>query len=243
MPDLGEQALSKLAEVGLASQLDAVESLDINIQTDPGKFISGAVDAVSVEGKGMVMQKDLRVESIQLETNRIAINPLSAAFGKIELTQSTDAETQITLTEEDIQRALNSDFVRQKLQNLQVRVADEVVTVDTQQMTFGLPGDRKVLLSTNVSFGQAGESKQVSFTAVPHVSQEGQAIALSNVEYAEGQNLSPEITDAMLEQANALLALRSFEFDKMSFRLKSLDIQQGKLMLQAIARIEQFPGA
>ena len=87
MADLGEQAISKIAEVGLASQLDEVENLDVTVKTDPGKILSGSVDSVAVNGKGMVMQKDLRVEEMQLQTDRIAINPLSAAFGKIELTQ------------------------------------------------------------------------------------------------------------------------------------------------------------
>lgn len=243
MPDLGEQAISKLAEVGLASQLDTVENLDVAIKTDPGKLVSGAVDAVSVQGKGMVMQKDLRVEAMQLNTNRIAINPLSAAFGKIELTQPTDAETHITLTEDDIMRAFNSDFIREKMQNLQVPIDGNLVTVDTQQMEFRLPGDNKVLLSTNVILAQANETKRVAFTAVPRLSQDGQSIALENLEYVEGQHLSLELTEAMLEQARTLLDLRNFELGKMSFRLKALEVQKGKLMLQAIARIEQFPGA
>lgn len=60
--DLGEQALSKLTEIGIASQLDEVEAIEVDVKTDPIKVIQGKVDAVSVEGKGMVMQKDLRVE-------------------------------------------------------------------------------------------------------------------------------------------------------------------------------------
>lgn len=243
MPDLGEQAISKLAEVGLTSQLDTVENLAVAIKTDPGKLVSGSVDAVSVQGTGLVMQKDLRVEAMQLNTNRIAINPLSVAFGKLELTQPTAAETQITLTEDDIMRAFNSDFIREKMQNLQVPIDGNLVTVDTQQMEFRLPGDHKVRLSTNVILEQAGETKRVSFTAVPRLSQDGQSIDLEDVEYIEGQKLSPELTEAMLEQAKTLLDLRNFELGKMSFRLKALEVQKGKLMLQAIAHIEQFPGA
>ncbi len=242
MPDLGEQAISKIAEVGLSSQLDAVETLDVAITTDPGKFVSGTVDAVSVHGEGMVMKKDLRVEEMKLETTRIAINPLSAAFGKIELTHPTDAETHIVLTEADINRAFNSDFVRSKMQNLQVMVDGKPVTVDTKKMGFGLPGDGKVLLSTSVVLEES-ETKQVSFTAVPRINQDGQSVVLENVEYENGQALSPELTDAMLQQANELLDLRNFELGKMSLHLKTLDAQAGKLILKAIAHIEEFPSS
>ena len=84
---LGEQALNKAAEIGLSSQLDEVEELHVDIKTDPLKAIQGQVDSVTIEGEGMVMQKDLRVEEMDMQVNNVAINPLTAAFGKIELTK------------------------------------------------------------------------------------------------------------------------------------------------------------
>lgn len=240
MPDLGDQAISKVAEVGLSSQLDEVENLDVSVETDPLKLMTGAVDSVSVKGEGLVMQKDLRVEEMHLKTSSIAINPLSVAFGKIELTHPTDAETHVVLTEGDINRAFNSDFVRDKMQNLQIHVNGELVTVDTQDLEFRLPGSGKVGLSTSVAL-PSGETKRVSFIAVPQVSANGQAIALENVEYVEGQELSSELTDALLKQASDLLDLSNFELQGMSLRLRSLDAQAGKLVLQAEARINQFP--
>ncbi|PSB26229.1 DUF2993 domain-containing protein [Stenomitos frigidus ULC18] len=191
----------------------------------------------------MVMKQDLRVETMQLQTSSIAINPLSAAFGKIELTQPADAETQVVLTETDINRAFNSKFIRDKMQNLKVHVNGEAVTVDTQQMAFRLPGDHKVLLSTDVILEQVGETKRVAFTAVPQVSPDGQSITLEDLEYVEGKELSPALTDALLNQAKELLDLRNFKLGEMSIQLKSLEAQESKLVLRAIARIEQFPAA
>ena len=86
--DLGEQALSKAAEVALSTQLDEVENLDVDIRTDPLKLVQGQLDSVKIEGEGLVMQKDLRAEELHIQTGNIGINPLSAAFGKIELTLS-----------------------------------------------------------------------------------------------------------------------------------------------------------
>ena len=240
MADLGEQAISKVAEVGLASQLDEVENLDVNVQTDPLKVVSGAVDSVKVEGEGLVMKKDLRVEEMTLETGSIAVNPLSMAFGKIELQHPTDAETHVVLTEADINRAFNSEFIRDKMQNLDVHVDGQLVTVDTQKVEFGLPANNQVSLATDVKL-PSGETKRVSFTAVPRVSANGQSISLEDVTYADGKELSPELTEALLKQASALLDLNNFELQGMTLRLKKLDVQAGKLILQAQAHIEQFP--
>ncbi|MBD0364394.1 MAG: LmeA family phospholipid-binding protein, partial [Coleofasciculus sp. C3-bin4] len=66
--DIGEQALSKAAEVALSSQLDEAESLEVDIRTDPLKLIQGELDSVKIQGEGLVMQKDLRAQELQVRT-------------------------------------------------------------------------------------------------------------------------------------------------------------------------------
>ena len=52
-PDIGEQAVSKAAEVGLESQLDQAEDLDVDIRSNPLDIVQGDVDSVSVKGEGL----------------------------------------------------------------------------------------------------------------------------------------------------------------------------------------------
>lgn len=241
MPDLGEQAVSKVAELGIKSQLDEVEALEVEIATDPLKMMSGAVDSVAIEGEGLVMKQDLRIDKMQLNTGSVAINPLSVAFGKIELAHPTEAEAIVTLTEADINRAFNSEFIREKMQNLQVHVNGESATVDMQQIEFGLPGAGKVSLATDVILQGKQERKRVAFTAVPTISPSGQQVNLENVEYIDHQEVSPELTEALLNQSKELLDLRNFELEGMSLQLKRLDAQAGKLILESEATVHQFP--
>lgn len=239
--DLGEQALSKTVEMALSTQLDEVENLDIDIRTDPLKLVQGQLDSVKIEGEGLVMQKDLRAQKLQVNTGSIAINPLSVAFGKIELTRPTQAEAYVVLTEPDIERAFNSEYIHDKLQNLEVNVDGQPMKIDTRQVQLRLPGENKIALSAEIVLKETGETKQVSFTAVPRMSAGGQSISLEDVQYAQGEEVSPELTSALLKSASELLDLRNFELEGMSFRLKGLDAQKGKLTLQANATVEQFP--
>ncbi|MDP8964844.1 MAG: DUF2993 domain-containing protein [Cyanobacteriota bacterium] len=239
--DLGEQALSKAAEVALSTQLDEVENLDVDIRTDPFKLVQGQLDSVKIQGEGLVMQKDLRAEELHIQTGNIGINPLSAAFGKIELTRPTEADAHVVLTEQDIQRAFNSEFMHDKLQNLDVNVDGKPMKIDTRQVEFRLPGEGKVALSAEILLKETGETKQVSFTAMPRTSAGGDRISLEDVQYAEAKEVSPELTAALLNSAGELLDLRNFELEGMSLRLKGLDVQTGKLTLQAQAHVEKFP--
>lgn len=238
---LGEQALNKAVEIGLSSQLDEVENLNIQVKTDPFKILGGEVDSVNIEGKGLVMQKDLRTEEMYVQTGKIAINPLSAAFGKIELTHPTQADAHVVLKEEDLNRALNSDFVREKLQNLEVQVDGKPTTLDTRKVEFHLPGDSKVALRAEIVMRETKETKQVAFSAVPRKSPDGYSVSLEDVQYSEGKDLSSDLTDTLLEKTSELLDLRNFELEGMSLRLKALDVQPGKMTLQAQAQVEQFP--
>ncbi|MEO0377347.1 MAG: DUF2993 domain-containing protein, partial [Cyanobacteria bacterium P01_A01_bin.17] len=106
--NIESQALSTAAEAGFESQLDAVENLDVDIEANAGDLVQGELESVTVEGEGLVMQEDLRAETLVVETDAIAINPLKAAFGDIELKQPTNATAEVTLTESDIERAFNS---------------------------------------------------------------------------------------------------------------------------------------
>lgn len=240
-PDIGEQALSKAVEVGLSTQLDEVESLDIDIRTDPVKLIQGELESVKIEGEGLVMQKDLRAQELEVRTGDIAINPLSVAFGKIELTRPTNADAHVVLTESDVERAFNSEFIRNKLQNLDVNLNGKRVTINTRQVHFRLPGEGKIALQAEVFIPETKETKQVAFTTVPRMSPSGNKLMLEDVQYVEGQEISSELTAALLERAGELLDLRNFELEGISLCLKGIDVQKGKLTLQAQARVDKFP--
>jgi len=88
---LGEQAIDKVAEIAIASKLDESETLSVTVDTDPGQLAQGSVEAVAVEGKGLVMQQDLRVEDLQIHIKDIAVNPLKTTSTAL-LLPNTSAE-------------------------------------------------------------------------------------------------------------------------------------------------------
>ncbi|OUL17369.1 DUF2993 domain-containing protein [Nostoc sp. 106C] len=242
-PGLGEQALNKAAEVGLSSQLDEVENLDVDIKTDPLKLVQGQIDTVSIEGEGLVMQKDLRVEEMDMQIQSVAINPLSVAFGKIELTKPTVGSARVVLTEADINRAFNSDYVRSQLQNQKIQVNGQTTTINPQNVDFHLPGEGKVAVNANILLVETGETHQVAFEAVPRASANGKTVSLENVEYGKGEEISPEITKALVDQTSELLNLSNFDLEGMALQVNSLKVEPGKLILQAQAHVEQIPSA
>jgi hypothetical protein len=240
---LGEQALNKAAEAGLSSQLDEVENLDVSIKANPIELVQGKVEAVTVQGEGLVMQQDLRVETLTMEMASVAINPINAAFGKLELTRPTEASAQVVLTEADINRAFNSDYVKSQLQGQQIHVDGQPVNVDLESIDFRIPSVGKISLSALLKVAETAETQQVAFSAVPKVSSNGQSVVLEEVEYGDRAEISPELTEALVNQASNILNLENFDLPGMSLQVNQLLVEPGKLTMQTDVSVEQIPTA
>ncbi|WP_430794691.1 LmeA family phospholipid-binding protein [Trichormus azollae] len=124
------------------------------------------------------MQKDLRMTELEMQITSVAINPLGVASGLIELTKPRTGKAEVLLTEADINRAFNSEYVRDKLKNYQISVNGQETAITPQYIDFHLPGERKVVLNASILLRGTGETKQVGFSAVLYISANGKNISL-----------------------------------------------------------------
>ena len=237
--DLGEQAISKAAEIGIENQLDDVEELDVDIRANPLELAGGEVESVTIDAKGMVMQKDLRAERLILQTDEIALDGLKAALGNIELEHSTNAEAKIVLLEEDIQRAFNSEYIENKLKNQRIKIDGETKTVNAEKVRFTLPGEDKINLSADLTIVESNTKREIALSAKPQLEANGNKITIADVEYhnLEDADFAKALLDSMVE----VLDLRNFELDEMSLRLTKLDVCEGKIIMAAAAEVHKFP--
>lgn len=241
--DVGEKALNKVAEVALSTQLDESERLDVQLNTDPGQLAQGKVEALVIDGRGLVMQKDLRLQEMKIEMSSIAVNPMKALAGNLELSEPTEGTAHVILTEADLNRAFNSKTLSTQMENLNIHVDGEPVTIDTQRVDCNLRADGKVGIDAQILMRQTDETQQVSFTTTPRVTPRGRGVSLEDVHYTEGKELSPELTSALVEKARGILNLNNFEMEGISLRIQQLEVNSDKLTLQAVADITHLPSA
>ncbi|MEL6321997.1 MAG: DUF2993 domain-containing protein [Cyanobacteria bacterium J06626_14] len=240
---MGDQAISKMAEVGLKTQLDEFDELKVVVQTSPQALVGGEIDSVTIDGRGLAMRKDeLRTEKLHIETGAIAINPWKAAFGNIELKQTVEAKADVTLTEQDINCAFNSDYLQSKFQDLSVQIEGYTATLKPGHIEFRLPGGGKVRLQADVELVEVNQACHVSFTAVPTVSPDGQRIVLKQIEYEAGAAASEELTAILIDSASEMLDMRNFELEGMRLKIRDLAVVIGRLEIKTDVQVEEFPG-
>jgi hypothetical protein len=244
-PRLEEQALDNLAEIAVSSQLDAAEKIDVDIRSNLLDMVQGEADSVSIEGQGLMMQKDIRVQEMELHTDRVAINPLSALFGQIELNHSVDATARLVLTEQDINRTLNSDYMRSKMPKIELNVEGKTAVIEPQHLELHLPGSGKMVFRANtVLHDEIGKTKQIGFTATILVKTSEQSLLMEAFNCTPpGQGISLELAIALIQKLKELLNLPYFELEGMALRVKDVDVQKGNLTLHADAHVTQIPSS
>lgn len=234
-PGLGEQAINKIAEMALASQLDEAEKLQVEVKIEPSHLAKGEVDSLTIEGEGLVTQKDLRMDELEMQIPQIAVNPLNALFGKIQLTKPTEGTARVVLTDADISRALNSENVSTN--------SRKPLYTGIQQVECSLHAEGKLTLNTEIVLSETGEKRLVSLTTTPRINSSGTGVVLQDVQSANGTELLPEITTALLDRVSEILNLRSFGLEGISLSVHQLDFEAGKLTMFATAVVTKFPSA
>ena len=240
-PDIGEQAISKAAEIGLKSQLDEVEDIHVDINADPLDLMQGKMQSVSIKGQGLIMKQELRAEKIHIETVNIDINPIKAALGHIELNSQSDARVLVVLKEEDIQRAFNCEYVLNKLSKLNITYKGKVTTVKVEKVKFQIPEMGKVSLDAVIRLIEENNREHVGFTAIPKVNSSGNSVILNSVQYDREAEYNQEVAQAIVKRAEEILDLRNFELKSMSMQVRRLDVRVGKLSIEADAVVKDFP--
>ena len=239
--DIGEKAISEAAETGLRAQLDAVDSLNVEIRTDPAKLTQGKLDSVIIEGEGMVVQNDLRTDKMTLTTGPVDIAMTKIPFGKIELDEPAQAEARVVLKPEDLQAAFNSDFIQKKLRGQKIELpSGDKVTTDANDIVFTIPSPGRVAVAADVMIIEKAENHHVAFSAQPKLIEDGNKVTLEDIQYEEDANDMPELTQSLVSGTEDLLDLRNFELENMDLRFKKIDIQPDKIDIEARANIQSF---
>jgi hypothetical protein len=240
--DLTEEALNRLMEMGISSRFDEVDALEADVHSDPVKLLQGELESANVKGKGLVIKKDLRTADLSVKSDGIAIDPFKAAVGEIELTRPTNATIAVFLTEEDIERALNSDYIAEKLQKLKFSANGQLTRLRPKQVMVRLPGAGKVELAADVMLTETGDTERIAFSSLPKLFSDGHHIQFEQVN-VDAENASQALTESLVKTLNQLLDLRNFTLSGMELQLQDMDIQAGEMRVVTAARLNEFPSS
>lgn len=111
--------VDQVVETAIQDQLEAAEALDVRIDNTPNyQYLQGRADRIRIAGRGLYPIENFRIAVFEVETDAVALDPNSLRQGRPELEHPLQAMFRLVLTEADLNRALRSDQVANRLDDL-----------------------------------------------------------------------------------------------------------------------------
>lgn len=237
-----EQAVSQVVELGLTSQLESVEEIKVDVHTNWLEAILGRANSISIAGKGLVMQEEIRVQEMQMRLDDVAINPLSALLGQVQLDQPTDTTLRMVFTEADLNHAMNTDFASDRLPPIHVNVDGEMVAVQLHQpMSLQLLAGGRMKFTGQMRLEQGPEVQNIEFSGTLHPRSDRRPLLLEEFSCGRGQGLTLPFTIALMKTIQDWLNQPYWEVEGTAVQVKKLEIEGDRLIVEMTARVRQIP--
>jgi LmeA-like phospholipid-binding len=239
--NLEETLVSKAIETTVGVMFDNVDEIDIDIQTDLFKLFQGQVDGVGVEGQGLEVQ-GVRIQELEVHTDTVSVNPLNAVFGKVEFDKPVNANARLVFTEDDLNRAMSSNFVRSKIKDgFDLNLNGEVVNLKPELIRIYLPEPGKIKCVGKILLQQAGATRPLTFQSIFCPRTETSPIILESFVCAENEGVSLDFAVGLMQKIDEWTHLPYLQIDKTAFRVKTMEVEKGKLTLSVQVHLQKLP--
>jgi hypothetical protein len=239
-------AVDQLAEDALRDQVARAEELHVRIDNVPTyQILNGRVEHVRIAGRGVFPRQfpDLRIDSIDLETDVVDVDFNSLRRGALKLDEPAQAALNLGLQADDLNHFLQSPLVQGWLNDLR----------------FTLPGpggererNRYGLVAPSLEFLD-GDRFRVVVDLQDRVAQEVIPITIElGLEFVNGHQLKlidpaitiageaapPQLITSLVAGAEDQLTLRTLEASGITARVLAFEIRQNRLDVAIFARVE-----
>ena len=234
----------KVVESNLRSRFNKVEQLQVRVDNAPSyQLVQGKVERVRIAGRGLWLTPEIRIGTLELETDPVNLDlqrlrQRSQGSPRASLRQPLQTGVRLVLTEDDINKALQSPAVAARLR----LVGSRLLGGSPERYEFLNP--RVDLLGNNrLRFQVEVQEKEAQPLAIMVESGLGITAghSLQLIEPAvsvNGRALSPQLVAAFTRRLSDRFDLRTLEEAGITARILQLTATQGELEIAAFVRVD-----
>ena len=226
-----EQAVNKFIEFVLSRLVDA-ERLQVRIKCNLKQLRRGELDGLSIQMSNLLLCPNLRVAEFQLDIGAAAVNMQNIIRRKIELIHPSEGKLRLAIDQAQLTDYLNTELANSLKDNQQ--------EIQFNKLNCELKTDGAIAF--HFTWVSAGKIQSGSYITLPQIESNGKAISLIK-QNSVGEEPPMELVNLAIEQANNILSLNDIAQRGTTFNIQQIDIDAGKITIQANANIEQFPSA
>ena len=249
----GGWVIDQIAENALGSNVESVETLEVRVDNRPNyQLINGKLDKLRIATRGIQLQQDLRIDLLELETDPISLDLQALGDSSLEelqnsLQQPLQAAARIVITEADLTRALASETLVQKLQEIlnnlvAKRAGNSTRTYEISAPQIDLLPDNRLKLELKLRRSRKNQQPDRELALSLELGIKvlaGQQIKLVNLQgTVNGRQMSARLLDGFAQGISDRLQLTSLENLGILARLLQLEITEDKIELVVFTKIE-----
>lgn len=233
LEQIGENTINKIAEMALARQIKYAEKVSVKVKTDPEKLAKGFLESMTISGEGLRLNSSLRVQEMKLKINEIAVHPLKALMGNIQLLQPSLGTILVILNEKDLVQFLRDQKWSETLEH------ELLSYLSIQQVSGQISEQGQISVTTQLKVKSTGKIQEVLLKAIPTIDLSSE-IVLKEIQQIDDQ-LSALVNQIILKELRQVLNFNSLYIDGLDYKMQQLTFQPGQLILQGIATMSRFP--
>lgn len=234
--------VEKVATNTMRSQFAQIETLQVRVDNPPSQqLLQGKVQRIRIAGRGLLLkQPTIRLMVLELETDAIDLDIPSLRQGKPKLEQPLQAGMRLVFNSEDINQALKSKAVVDKLQNLGLNILQ---TPSSQQQRYNAVNPRVEFLPNRLRLQLELTEANAPPLAIKvelglNIIAGTQVQLVDPVVYVNQEAVPEQIIDAIASNINKQLNLANLEPYGINARILNLAVSPQKLEIAAFVRLD-----
>ncbi|HHP7244934.1 MAG TPA: DUF2993 domain-containing protein [Elainellaceae cyanobacterium] len=231
-----------LTEAAIRDRLDSAEELTVRIDNAPSYYLlRGNVDRVRIAAQGVFPVADIRIDTVEIETDAIDVDVDQLRDGNIVLERPLSAGIRVVMQKDDINRALRSPRLTDTLQDLNLdptRNSDssaqqsDLVSAEVEFLD-----PRRIQLDAIFQDQETGDRISIVIESGIAFDRGSQLQIIDPVVTADGEAVPSELIQPLAEGISQFVNLRNLELLGITARLLRLEIEDDAIEVVALIHI------
>jgi hypothetical protein len=245
--------IDSVAENAIRDQLEDVEQLEVRVDNAPSyQILQGKVQRVRIAGRGLFPAEGLRIDTVEVETDAIALNPDRLQEGRAALEQPLRAGIRLVLKQADLNQAFQSPEIAEQLRDLSLNLVSGSGAEQLQRYDFidpqiefidnSSPGETapgRIRIQVILREQETQEDLQIVAELGLETISARQLQIVDPIISANGEPVPQQLIQPLIDGINQQLNLNNLETFGITARLLQFEVTPEALNLAAFVQVHQ----
>ncbi|MGJ3252908.1 MAG: LmeA family phospholipid-binding protein [Elainellaceae cyanobacterium] len=230
-----------LTEATIRDRLDSAEELTVRIDNAPSyHLLQGNVDRVRIAAQGVFPVADIRIDTVEIETDAIDVDIEQLQDGNIVLDRPLSAGIRVVIRKDDINRALRSPRLTDTLQDLNLDLTGTSSSTQQSDLVSAeveFLDPRRIQLDAIFQDPETGDRISIAIESGIAIERGSQLQFINPVVTADGEAVPSELIQPLTEGISQFVNLRNLELIGITARVLRLEISEDAIEVAALVHI------